>query len=352
MAIRSKGNSFVLDVTIENKRQRINFVTQKEAELAEAKLNYAILAGENVGELLSSWRKRKAVLNGTPNRNATLKDIFETTYKRYWQGIAYERTALINAHSVLAFLGDNTPIKDIQQSDIDRLIDHLKTRRNSNATINRKLSALSKILSTALDRGYILRKPKIEKLKESQGRVRFLSDKEELNLLITLQSIEYGDVADFARCLIDTGCRVSELLRLTKEDMNGDILTLWITKNNQARSIPMTKRVKSILLRLTENQQMPFSNLDASRIRSGWDRAKKMMRLEDDKQFVPHCLRHTCASRLVQRGIPLTTVKEWLGHKSIQVTMRYSHLSPQNLVDAVKVLELPEYSTFEAVAGS
>jgi integrase len=211
---------------------------------------------------------------------------------------------------------------------------------------------LSKILTTALDRGYILKKPKIDKLKESQGRVRFLSDKEELSLLMMLQSIEYSDVADFVRCLIDTGCRVSELLRLTREDMNGDILTLWVTKNNQARSIPMTRRVKSILLRLTENQQMPFSNVDKSRIRSGWDRAKKMMGLENDRQFVPHCLRHTCASRLVQRGVPLTTVKEWLGHKSIQVTMRYSHLSPQSLIDAVKVLELAEHSTFDAKAAS
>ena len=151
MAIRSKGNSFVLDVTIENKRQRINFSSRKEAELAEAKLNYAILAGDNVGELLTNWRKRKTALNGMPNKNATLKDILETTYKRYWQGIAYERTALINANAVLELLGENTPIKDIKQSDIDRLVDHLKNKRNSNATINRKLSALSKILTTALD---------------------------------------------------------------------------------------------------------------------------------------------------------------------------------------------------------
>ena len=87
MTIRPKGNSFVLDVTADNKRQRINFSSRKEAELAEAKLNYAILAGDDVNALLINWRKRKTALNGMPNKNATLKDVFETTYKRYWQGL-------------------------------------------------------------------------------------------------------------------------------------------------------------------------------------------------------------------------------------------------------------------------
>ena len=63
------------------------------------------------------------------------------------------------------------------------------------------------------------------------------------------------------------------------------------------------------------------------------------MGMGHDKEFVPHCLRHTCASRLVQRGVPLLVVKEWLGHADIQMTLKYSHLCPTNLEDAVKVLE-------------
>jgi len=58
-------------------------------------------------------------------------------------------------------------------------------------------------------------------------------------------------------------------------------------------------------------------------------------------QFVPHCLRHTCASRLVQREVNLKVVQQWMGQKSIQITLRYAHLTPSNLMDAVQILEAP-----------
>jgi site-specific recombinase XerD len=73
--------------------------------------------------------------------------------------------------------------------------------------------------------------------------------------------------------------------------------------------------------------------------RQTWDRAKVTLGLSDDAQLVPHALRHTTASRLVQRGVTLKVVQEWLGHKTITVTMRYAHLAPANLLAAVKVLE-------------
>jgi site-specific recombinase XerD len=69
-----------------------------------------------------------------------------------------------------------------------------------------------------------------------------------------------------------------------------------------------------------------------------WSRLRTAMKLSGDKQFVPYALRHTCASRLIQRGQSLRVVGDWLGHKSLSITMRYAHLSPTNLLDAVKVL--------------
>ena len=59
----------------------------------------------------------------------------------------------------------------------------------------------------------------------------------------------------------------------------------------------------------------------------------------DDKEFIMHALRHTCATRLVNRGIDLYVVKEFLGHSTIQVTERYAHLSPDKLAHAAEILD-------------
>ena len=63
------------------------------------------------------------------------------------------------------------------------------------------------------------------------------------------------------------------------------------------------------------------------------------MGLENDHQFTFHCTRHTCASRLVQRGIGIQVVQAWLGHKTIKMTLRYAHLNPNNFIEARNVLD-------------
>jgi integrase len=58
----------------------------------------------------------------------------------------------------------------------------------------------------------------------------------------------------------------------------------------------------------------------------------------DDPQFVPHMLRHTCATRLSQSGVSLPVIKEWLGHTTIQTTIRYAHFNKKDLLSAAQAL--------------
>ena len=57
-----------------------------------------------------------------------------------------------------------------------------------------------------------------------------------------------------------------------------------------------------------------------------------------DEQFIPYVCRHTCASRMAQRGVALPVIMRWMGHKSLQMTMRYAKLSPINFKEAADAL--------------
>ena len=83
----------------------------------------------------------------------------------------------------------------------------------------------------------------------------------------------------------------------------------------------------------------PF-DLTEYQCENAWRFARKAVGLEKDTQCVIHACRHTTATRLINNGIDLYVVKEWLGHGSIQVTERYAHLSPNKLLHAAKMLEL------------
>ncbi len=63
------------------------------------------------------------------------------------------------------------------------------------------------------------------------------------------------------------------------------------------------------------------------------------MGLQNDREFVLHALRHTCASRLLNKGVDIVTIRDWLGHADIKTTMIYAHLAPNRLAHAAAILD-------------
>ena len=102
----------------------------------------------------------------------------------------------------------------------------------------------------------------------------------------------------------------------------------------------MTKRVRAIMDRRKEGNPIKPFNLTEYQCENAWRYVRRLMGLQGEKEFVIHACRHTTATRLINNGIDLYVVKEWLGHGSIQVTERYAHLSPSKLAHAAKMLEL------------
>jgi site-specific recombinase XerD len=101
----------------------------------------------------------------------------------------------------------------------------------------------------------------------------------------------------------------------------------------------MTANAKFILKsRQEKNPIKPFT-MSCFQVENAWKWVRKQMGLEQDKEFVPHHLRHSFASRLAGKDISLYIIKELLGHSTIQVTEKYAHLSPAKLAEAVTVLD-------------
>ena len=127
------------------------------------------------------------------------------------------------------------------QEALDDLVAKLRARGNSNATINRKISALRKLLRKSLRMGSIHSLPEFKREKERAGRIRFLEDDEEDRLFsgVGLRSPDYLHLAIF---LVDTGARLGEALGLRWNDIHNGRATFWLTKSGRSRSVPMTKR--------------------------------------------------------------------------------------------------------------
>jgi len=214
---------------------------------------------------------------------------------------------------------------------IDTLIDHFRGIGNRNSTINRKLSALYRLLRKAERSGQIKRLPSYIRLRERNSRVRFLTAEEE-GVMFGAVGAHNSHHEFLCQFLVDTGARIGEALALKWGDIHNNTATFWITKSGKSRSVPLTDRAaQAIELSRNFAGNGPFSAISYPNFKYNWNRARKENRFTDDPHMVPHILRHTCASRLVQAGIDLRRVQTFLGHQTIQMTLRYAHLSTNDL---------------------
>jgi integrase len=249
-------------------------------------------------------------------------------------------------YNVSSFIGEIDEIllgerfSAFDQSTLDNLVGTLRQRGNSNATINRKMAALSKLLRKAHKMGDIHSLPEFRRQKERAGRIRFLEKDEEARLFAAIRS-RSEDAYRLSIFLVDTGCRLGEALGLIWNDLQPTRVSFWITKSGRSRTIPLTLRAREVVAFSGEGRRPkgPFAMLNQPQFRQIWNEAKMEVGLGADEQVVPHILRHTCASRLVQGGIDIRRVQMWLGHQTLQMTMRYAHLATNDLDSCVVVLE-------------
>lgn len=206
----------------------------------------------------------------------------------------------------------------------------------SNATVNRYWAALHHVLEiTVREYGWLEQNPmkRIKKLKEPQGRVRFLNVAEREALLSACSKSANQFLETIVLIAITTGLRRREILELKWERVNLETGQVIIeeTKNGAPRSthllMPVLDRLKQLYKQKESNAGLVFpgrSGLHPIDIKSAWYSAVEQAGLED---FRFHDLRHTAASYIAMDGGSVPEIAAVLGHKSFQMASRYAHLS-------------------------
>lgn len=323
--IQQRGNSFVVAVSRNGKRERVTCNTMDEALRVRAELEQSL--GSSLRPFSKPWTLEEGVTQCT---------------NIIWKGTRNEKKAIANAKCAIAFFGKDTLLDSIDTAWADSYVASLKAAGNIQSTVNRKLAALSRVMTLARESEKMSRTPKLRRKKETGGRIRFVIDAEEQQLLDAFSAKGKDCHKEAAITLADTGLRTGELWKIEARDIDTrlGLIAVWVNKADKPRSIPMTERVREIIeRRMSIHPTGPLFPHNNAWMNHGWDQAKLAMNLQGDKQFVPHVLRHTCASRLLQGGASLVAVQEWMGHKTVEVTRKYGHLRPEDLLAAKRILE-------------
>ena len=270
-----------------------------------------------------------------PFRDALLK-YAEAKFRENSEG--YSRSTKYRLQCLLDRF-DGLNLKDITAAKVQDFADD-RIANVTDATVQKDLATLKAILNKAHREGRLETVPPFPRFKTAKGRCRWLTPEEEVRLLHHAPD----HLKPIIIVAVDTGGRKSELLRLDWRhvDLTRGRLTFTETKNGEDRTIRMTDRVKRTLTGLLEDGEakesgpvFTYRGKPMQRFKAGFETARDKANLHD---FRFHDLRHTFASRLVQKGVPIYEVMHLTGHKSLSMVQRYAHLAPDFQAQAIAAL--------------
>ena len=276
-------------------------------------------------------------------------------------------------------LWGNRQLKDISPMDIEKYkinrkkeikakekeIDGQKIEAKyiSATTINRDIEVLRKMFNIAIDNGWLTKNPctAVKKLRQENILERYLSPDEEIRMFQVCDGdfsfLKEDDrkkaektyknrfkyMIPIITCALNTGMRKEEILSLTWKCVNfeDNKITLLDTKNGKKRHIPINSILKGELKTLHKSKccdyvfANPITKNKYCDLKTSFPSICRLAKIEN---FRFHDLRHTSATRMVGAGVPITMVKDILGHSDIHTTMRYAHAITEQSLDAVEAL--------------
>lgn len=236
----------------------------------------------------------------------------------------------------------NEDVNDINPWNIEQYKSKRKNIGLKPSTINRELSILKRIFSLGVIWNKVKKNPVVgvNFFTIPPKRPIVVEEKEFLKL--------YNAAPEHLKPILyvayDTGMRKGEILKLKWDDL--DLVNKFIvvrdSKNSESRKIPISNKLINMLLTLKENNKGEYlfcynDNKPIKDIKRSFNTA---LRNSGIQKCTFHDLRHSFASRATMAGIDPFTVQELMGHKSVEMTKRYSHPTPKHKKEAINLIAI------------
>lgn len=303
------------------KAEALKFVTNFEKELEERKRNKLLPVS------LSDFKKEYLVHSQTIHTKNTTK-VIGVSFKFFESYFGKITLPELNKSNLTDYFQNRISTASIYQARVDRI-------------------NLSSAFSYAVDKKYLASNPikEIKPFKIPEKQPLFLSEAE---FQILLNATPDKDLRDLFTVAINTGLRQAEILTLTWQQINfrQNMIMLdnqqHISKSKKSASVPLNLTALQILtdreLHKTSEFVFTYKNksIQPDFISHQFKKIVRSARLNDSFSF--HTLRHTFASWLVQRNVPIQQVQQLLRHADLKTSLIYAHLRNDNLSASVNLL--------------
>lgn len=316
---------------------------------------------------LEKLRMLLSIIPGNERKEVVTLRVFIDEYSNLIQqnrSKAYYTSVECAFKHLTNFFESRNSIQTIGLKDVENFVNYLQQKVKKGYRVYYR--TLKAAFNKAVEWGYVNENyfHKVKLLKKQQVNPAFINSHQ---LSAISNQINNEVIKDFILFGFYTGMRLNEIINLTwrNVDLEARIITVgdekFITKGRNQRYIPICEEVFEIIVRRktgnvreTPSCILPlkkggevfeyvFCKKDGSKYCGNYVSRKfknACIATGMDQSIHFHSLRHSFASNLVQKGVPLYTIKELLGHSSISTTEIYSHLNMDSLREAVKMLEV------------
>lgn len=307
-----------------------------------------VIEDQWMGEAEETYKRRTGDL--VSGEDLTINDALDWMMRKRWGNLKSHQQVT----ACIELIGD-LPLAELSGDNGAGVLETLQEKlRNSTAeggrerqpqTVDQYMSTMKTLLRKAPTglklKDFIM--PQVPLYGIVVNRKRMLQDGEEQRMFDCIKEPLFHDLV---RVLLDTGLRVTEALSLDYRShidvRRGQLIgikTLKKRKEAAYRTLPMTRRVLEIFKRRRDGDPKPFACWMNQNVSQKFKVIRIKMGLADDKEFVPHMLRHTCATRLLVKGMGLVEVSNWLGHSTVAQTERYLQLSSHHIHHGANLLD-------------